>query len=84
MIDSVYKEFGIRISRWILRYVLESKGFVWKRIRQSLKSKRVQKIFDACHKRLKSRQKRADKGELDLFYFDEAGFNLTPSIPYAL
>lgn len=28
-------------------------------------------------------QKRADKGELDLFYFDEAGFNLTPSIPYA-
>jgi len=28
-------------------------------------------------------QKRADKEELDLYYFDEAGFNLTPSVPYA-
>ena len=83
MIDRVYKEFGIRISRWTLRNVLKSKGYVWKRIRKSLKSKRDQQAFNAFHKRLKFWQKRADKGKLDLFYFDEAGFNLTPCIPYA-
>ena len=26
---------------------------------------------------------REEQGEIDLFYFDESGFNLQPSVPYA-
>ena len=83
LMERVFKEFGVRISRWTLRNILKSKGYVWKRIRKSLKSKRDDEAFYKFQKRLKYWQKRADRGELDLFYFDESGFNLTPSIPYA-
>ncbi len=83
LVDKVFKAFGIRISRWTVRNILKSKGYVWKRIRKSLKSKRDQAAFTKFQKRLQYWQKRADKGLLDLFYFDEAGFNLIPCIPYA-
>jgi len=62
--------------------VLKSKGYVWKKIHKSLKSKRKQEAFGAFYKRLEYWQNRAEKRQLDLFYFDEAGFNLTPCIPY--
>jgi len=52
-------------------------------VRKSSKNKRDDYSFYKAQKRLKNWQKRADKGELDLYYFDEAGFNLTPSVPYA-
>ncbi len=28
-------------------------------------------------------EKRVDKGEIDLYYFDASGFSLDPVIPYA-
>ncbi len=83
MLERIKEEFGVSISRWTLRNILKSLGYKWKRIRKSLKSKRDSQAFNKFHKRLTYWQKQADKGGLDLFYFDEAGFNLTPSIPYA-
>lgn len=79
----IQEELGVCISRWTLRNILKSRGYVWKRIRKSLKSKRDEKSFHSFQKRLRKWQNKADKGQIDLYYFDEAGFNLTPSIPYA-
>ena len=83
IVERIREEFGISISRWTLRNLLRSLGYKWKRIRKSLKSKRDERTFFQFQKRLKYWQKRADKGKLDLYYYDEAAFNLIPSIPYA-
>lgn len=66
-----------------MRNILKSLGYKWKRIRKSLKSKRDQVAFLRFQKKLKIWHRREAKGELELFYFDEVGFNLVPSIPYA-
>jgi DDE superfamily endonuclease len=36
-----------------------------------------------CKRELEVLQKQEDQGRIDLYYFDEAGFTLDPSIPYA-
>ena len=62
---------------------MKSLGYTWRRIRQSLKSRRDEVAFQKFKKRLHRWQKQADQGKIDLYYFDESGFNLTPSVAYA-
>jgi len=83
LLDKILKEFGISICACTLRNILKSLGYSWRRIRKSLKSKRDNEVFVKFKKRLNRWQKQADQGKLDLYYFDEAGFNLTPSVCYA-
>ena len=52
-------------------------------MRKSLKSFRDPAAFDRCKRKLKALQKQEDAGKLDLYYFDEAGFALDPTVPYA-
>ena len=52
-------------------------------MRKSLKSLRDPAAFARCKRELEALQKQEDKGKIDLYYFDEAGFALDPSIPYA-
>jgi transposase len=55
----------------------------WKRVRKSLKSLRDPKAFARCQRELIALQKQEDQGKIALYYFDEAGFALAPTIPYA-
>jgi len=52
-------------------------------VRKSLKSLREPEAFAQCKRELEALQKQEDKGKIALYYFDEAGFALDPSIPYA-
>ena len=52
-------------------------------MRKSLKSLRDPLAFAKCKRELEALQKQEDQGRIDLYYFDEAGFTLDPSIPYA-
>lgn len=52
-------------------------------MRKSFKSFRDPDAFDRCKRELEALKKQEDKGNLDLYYFDEAGFALNPSVPYA-
>ncbi len=52
-------------------------------MRKSLKSLREPEAFAQCKRELEALQKQEDKGKIALYYFDEAGFALDPSIPYA-
>lgn len=65
--------------------MLKAAGYTWKRARRSLKTMRDEKDFRLAQKHLaKLRKACADRGnDFDLIYFDEAGFTLTPCIPYA-
>jgi hypothetical protein len=55
----------------------------WKRCRKSLKSKRDEQAFRDRQQLLQQLHEKEAQGELNVYYFDEAGFTLTPSVPYA-
>ena len=58
-------------------------GYRYKRMRRSLKNKRDEVLFAFFEEEIKHLEVLEKQGELDLYYFDEAGINLSPAIPYA-
>jgi len=72
-----------RISISALKRLAKKARLRWKRVRKSLKSLREPEAFAQCKRELEALQKQEDKGKIALYYFDEAGFALDPSIPYA-
>jgi len=55
----------------------------WKRVRKSLKSLRDPDAFAKAKRDLEALQIQEDQGQIALYYFDESGFALDPTIPYA-
>lgn len=57
----------------------------WKRVRRSLRGQRNEELFRAAHGELERLREESRLGvaEFELWYFDEAGFGLTPCVPYA-
>jgi transposase len=78
-------EIGKVISRDTLKNILTAEHYVWKRLRRGLRSLRDEAEFRATAAELallRADALRPDRA-FDLWYFDEAGFTLQPSIPYA-
>lgn len=78
-------EIGKIISCETLKALLKTEHYGWKRLRRSLRSLRDEEEFRVAAADLA--QLRADSlqgdSAFDLWYYDEAGFTLQPSIPYA-
>jgi transposase len=72
-----------RLSISTLKRLAKKARLRWKRVRKSLKSLRDPKAFARCQRELAALQKQEDQGKIALYYFDEAGFALDPTIPYA-
>jgi transposase len=83
VVDRLEKKTQKRLSISALKRLAKKAGLRWKRVRKSLKSLREPAAFDRCKRELEALQKQEDKGKIDLYYFDEAGFALNPAIPYA-
>lgn len=84
-LKSISDEIGKVISGDTLKKILRGQDYLWKRMRRSSRSLRDEEEFRAAQVELAGL--RADSllpgSEFDLWYFDEAGFTLQPSIPYA-
>ena len=52
-------------------------------MRKSHKGKRNQAEFDCAQADLTALHQQEAAGEIDVYYFDESGFSLTPEVPYA-
>jgi transposase len=78
-------EIGKLISGDTLRTLLNTERYVWKRMRRSTRERRDEAEFRAAEAELAQLRATAlgDKRPFDLWYYDEAGFTLQPSIPYA-
>jgi transposase len=78
-------EIGKLLSGETLRTLLPTERYVWKRRRRSTRAKRDEAEFRAAEAELAHLRATAlrDKRPCDLWYYDEAGFTLPPSIPYA-
>ena len=83
VLAEIKRIYAIDISKATLKRFCRQSGLIWKRVRKSLCGKRDDKKFYAKLEEIGTLLKRADKGELDLFYFDESGFTLEPCVPYA-
>jgi transposase len=79
----IQKRWGIEISKSTLKTLCKKSGLVWKRVRKSLRGKRDEKQFAEALEVIKGLMVQADKGDIDFYYFDESGFTLEPSVPYA-
>jgi transposase len=84
-LSEVATKIGKTISYATLKRLLQADDYVWKRMRRSLKSLRDEAAFRVAQAELARVRARAlaPGRAVDLWYFDEAGFTLTPCIPYA-
>jgi len=74
---------GKKISKSTLKRTLRSMGVRWKRIRKWLGNLRDEQDFRMAMEELASLKELEDKGLLELYFCDEAGFSQTPYVPYA-
>ena len=77
------KETGKSISCRSVKIWAKKFGMKWKRARKSLKLKRNNDDFEKAKRDIEAFEKQKEKGDIDVVYFDGAGFNLTPCVPYA-
>src|SRR6266699_1987694 len=83
VVERLSQKTAKRLSISSLKRLAKRARLRWKRVRKSLKSLRDPAAFARCQRELEALQKQEDKGKIALYYFDEAGFALDPSIPYA-
>src|SRR5262244_3059341 len=72
-----------RLSLSSLKRLAKKARLRWKRVRKSLKSLRDPDAFAQAKRELAALQQQEDQGQIALYYFDESGFALDPTIPYA-
>lgn len=72
-----------RLSLSSLKRLAKKARLRWKRVRKSLKSLRDPDAFAQAKRELEVLQQQEDHGQIALDYFDESGFALDPTIPYA-
>ena len=82
-LSQIVAQTGKSISADTLRRLLKKGGKTWKRLRRSTRRKRDEAEFRAAQADLECYRAQAAAGEMDLYYFDGAGFTLDPCVPYA-
>lgn len=82
-LGTIEQELKKTISRSTLKRTLRSMNLSWKRIRKWLGGLRDEDDFRMARQELDSLKELEDKGLIELYFCDEAGFNQTPCVPYA-
>jgi transposase len=72
-----------RLSLSSLKRLANKARLRWKRVRKSLKSLRDPAAFAQAKRALEALQPQEDPGQIARYYFDESGFALDPTMPYA-
>jgi transposase len=81
--EKVLRETGKNVSQWTLKRIARKMDLRWKRMRKSHKSKRDETLFQQAQAEIEDLKAQDEAGEIELVYFDETGFSLTPVVPYA-
>jgi transposase len=79
----IEENFGVSVCVRTVQRFLEASDFRWKRIRLIPEGKPDPEEYEEKKKQLKILKEKEEKGEAELWYYDESGFSLTPCIPYA-
>jgi len=76
------EETGKRVSDTTIKRILKAAKFIWKRIKKSTK-KRDDDEFQIASEAIADLKQQHKKGEIEIWFFDETGFDLQPTVPYA-
>ena len=74
LLDYVSKKCHKTVSVWTVGRILKEADFVWKRMRKSCKPRRDEVLFAFFKEELRLLKQMEDNNEIELFFFDEAGF----------
>ena len=77
------KETGKKLSHWSVKRWAKRLGLRWKRVRKSVKLKRDEEAFRRAQEDIEAFKSLEKQGKALVVYLDVAGFNLTPTVPYA-
>ncbi len=83
ILAEIENEMGVSISINTVKDICKKAKLIWKRVRKSLRAKRDQEKFDLAHQAIESLILQHKNKAIDLCYFDESGFTLTPDTSYA-
>src|SRR2546429_2556798 len=83
VVERLSQKTAKRLSISSLKRLAKKARLRWKRVRKSFKSLRDPEEFAQGQRALEALQKQEDKGKIALYYRDESGLTLDPSIPYA-
>lgn len=83
-VAKVAAQLGQRVSARTLKRWLKAAGYVWKRMRRSVRGRRNEVDFQRAKEQLAQLRQAcgAAKRDFELVYFDGAGFTLIPCVPY--
>lgn len=79
----IQESFGKTISADTLSRIARLSRRRWKRMRRSLKFRRDEEEFRLAERELQELKDWHWSGEIDLFFGDQTGFSLVPTVPYA-
>ena len=82
-LSTIAQQLRKTISRSTLKRTLRGMNLSWKRIRKWLGGLRDEDDFRMAQQELRSLKELEDRGLVELYFCDEAGFNQTPCVPYA-
>lgn len=82
VLEKIKEATGKTVSARTLRRIARGAKLRWKRMRRSMKHLRDEEAFRAAQAELEERIADHKAGAYDLYYFDEAGFSLVPTVPY--
>lgn len=83
VIQKLFEITGKIVSLRTVRRLAGKACLIWKRVRRTVRPKRNEAEFGKAEKEIGYLKKQQKKGDIDLYYFDESGFDLQPSVPYA-
>lgn len=83
-VPKIAAQLGQQLSARTLKRLLKAAGYVWKRLRRSVRSRRNEADYQAAKEHLAQLRQAcaAPDCDFELVYFDGAGFTLVPCVPY--
>lgn len=83
IIAEIADKTGISICKDTLRRICKRAGFSLQRIKKTLHQEKDAKEYQESVNMIFKLLEEEKLGKINLFYFDESGFNLVPCVPYA-
>jgi len=83
VVEKAQEKWGIHASTKTIKRILKKLNMSWHRMRKVVGGKPIATVYKEKKLQLEEYERLDKLGEIDLYYLDESGFSLIPSVPYA-
>ncbi len=83
MITALFEKTEKLLSESSVKRLLKNAGLKWKIIRKSTHKQPNPDEFETARQEIEELKKQHNNSDIELWFFDETGFDLEPSVPYA-